>query len=158
MRLTLFVALLSVFSMTAQPVLAKTWLDWIFTPRTPDFERPYLQDGKTPHNSQRENDEWSPLDWETATGSKEKPMRDLYNAGIVEDQVMRGNVPVLKVGYNFMRLSDLEKNHVMQYIDELFGATKSSAGMILVEQKSSWWWPGSGTQVGVYTARGLQLQ
>ena len=132
---------------------------WFVPVDSGDFTRPYLQDGKTPHNSQWERDRWQPEDWIAGRGGSQKAVLDgLYAAGIIEEQYIERGVPVLEVGYNFIKLSDQEKNRVAKFVDHAFGITASNPdGMFLIETESQF--PlGCNEDVGVYTRRGLQLQ
>ncbi len=159
MRILGLLTILAVMMLSAGPVAASSWWDYIFPPAYPKFERPYVEDGKTPHNSQWETDEWSPEDWTQSRGSEEAVLAGLENAGIIKDHDWDADevTPTLEVGQNFLRLSDQEKTHVVKYIDSVHGITKKAGGAIIIERSDGRWlqsdWP-----VGIYTAKGLQLQ
>lgn len=134
------------------------WLGWVWPFSSGDFTRPYLEDGKTPHNSQWEQDSWQPEDWIKARGTQEDVLNDLYAAGIIKEQYMDDDLPVLEVGRNFIRLSDKDKNHVAKFVDHAFGITAGNEkAMYLIELENPSWL-GSNYPVGVYTRSGLQLQ
>jgi hypothetical protein len=151
------ILILSLIMLFTGPAKAteRAWYSWLLTPPKTDFERPYLQDGKTPHYSQWERDDWTPDDWTKSRGSKKAVLAGLEQAGIIRD--MDGGDTTLRVGRKFLRLSDQEKIHVVKYVDDVYGVTKSGRGMMRIElDNGCLFFPG--TPVGVYTKHGLQLQ
>lgn len=155
MRISGFLAVLAIILSVASPAKA-SWLDYIFTPPMPHFERPYLEEGKMPHNSQWEDDTWTPQGWTDYAGSQEAVLSGLEGAGIITDYDLKGVDPELKVGRPFIRLSDLEKTHVVKYVDDVYGITKNN-GVIEIElDNNTWLWPNQ--TIGYYTSKGLQIQ
>lgn len=148
-----------VFFGLAAPAQAKSWMDWRFTPSHPDFERPYYEDGKTPHNSQWENDDWNAQGWADDKGSKEAVLEGLMAANIIRDIDVDedGGNSVLSVGSNFMRLGDLEKTRILKFVDYTYSVTQKSGGVIEIEYDNGRWLVRS-TPVGIYSVYGLQLQ
>ncbi|MCC7305782.1 MAG: hypothetical protein IT558_05935 [Alphaproteobacteria bacterium] len=145
--------------LVAAPVQAApkpTYWDWWPGHWDKDMARPHLEDGKMPHNSQWENDKWTPQDWTASRGSEMDVLQGLYDADILRDQYRNGdNIPVLQVGPNFLRLSGQEKRRVAAYIDQVFGITSSSPdGMFYIYLSRGWF----ADPIGTYTRRGLQLQ
>jgi hypothetical protein len=118
-----------------------------------EFTRPELEDGKTPHNIQHEED-WSPQEWIDSKGSATAVVDGLYEAGIITDQWThyRTGVPIIEVGQGFMRLGGKDKRRVMEFMDYTYKLTEKYNGTILIEHKAS------GDSIGVYTKEGLTLQ
>ncbi len=163
MRLSGFLMVLAAGLVVAGTAEARNtpWYNWIFTPGKADYERPYMEDAKTPHNSQWEDDTWVPEGWAQDLGSKEAVLERFDDAGYVTDiDVDEGEAvtdAVIEVGVPFLQLSDQEKNHVVEYVDYVYGVSKSS-GTIIVERNDAFWPFKDATPVGVYTKNGLQLQ
>jgi hypothetical protein len=155
MRVSRFLAISTLLFIAASPAQA-SWLDYIFTPSMPHFERPYLEEGKMPHNSQWETDTWTPEGWTDYAGSKEAVLAGLEGAGIITDYDLGGYDPELKVGRPFIRLSDQEKTRVMKYVDHVYGVTKNN-GVIEIELDSGCFLLPN-TTIGYYTSKGLQIQ
>ncbi len=148
-------ALLAILLTVAGPAKAGV-LEYLFTPPHPHFERPYLQEGKMPHNSQWEDDTWTPEGWTEYAGSKEAVLAGLEGAGIITDYDLKGGDPELKVGRPFIRLSDQEKIHVVKYVDHVYGVTQNK-GVIEIElDNGCFFFPN--TTIGYYTSKGLQIQ
>lgn len=125
---------------------------YIWGPPSVDPVRPYLEEGKLPHNSQWEDEAWAPQDWIDARGGSAKAVIDgFYQAGIVTDQYTDDEIPVLEVGQAFLDLSDQDKRRVAMFIDDTFGITQQS-GLFLIYFRSN------DTPVGLFTKEGLQLQ
>jgi hypothetical protein len=137
------------------------WYNWLFTPSKPDFERVYTQDGKTPHNSQWETDAWQPDHWTQDLGSKEAVLQRFEDAGWITDIEVDEDEAVtdatIEVGVAFLQLSDQEKNHIVKYVDDAYGVSKSG-GAVTVERDNGFWPFKEPTPVGVYSKHGLQLQ
>jgi hypothetical protein len=156
--LALFTLVFTGFSVPAKAAFWDNLICW-FTPCTgsgsENFTRPYLEDGKKPHNVQHADDDWVPADWVDEQHSKQQVMSGLYSAGIITDQSRNvlNNQPEIEVGQGFMRLSGQEKRRVIQFVDYVSGFTKADpAATILIHHKAS------GDQVGYYNAEGLILQ
>jgi hypothetical protein len=163
MRLSGFLMVLAIVLLVAGNAEARKtpWYSWVFTPDKDNYERPYMEDGKTPHNSQWENDPWVPEGWAQDLGSKEAVLERFEDAGYVDDiSVDEGDKiknATVKVGRPFLMLSDLEKNHVIKYVDYYYGISHTD-GSIIVERSDGFWFFKRPSKVGVYTKRGLQLQ
>ncbi len=154
-----FSMLLVIFTVCgAFPAMASPkWgpLPWIFPYWGWDQQlttRPYLENGKTPHNSQWENDAWTPQDWIEAKGSARAVMDGLYRNHVIIDKDLDDDVPEVEVGQNFMRLSGQEKRRVAAFVDHAYKITNKSPGMYVLVHAAS------DDPVGVYTKQGLQLQ
>lgn len=149
----IFALILAVYSLPAQ-ASPKPWV-WSWWPSHWDNQdfKPYLEDPKEPHNSQWDNDLWEPSDWYDDHASPKTTMDKLYGAGIITDQYVDDDVPVLEVGHNFMRLSGQEKRRVAAFVDHVFGITQAREnGMFYV------YYEVTDKPIGVYTKDGLQLQ
>lgn len=159
--LRFFVLFLTVLTVYASPVRA-AWFSEITCAFYPcsgggDFDRPYLYDGKTPHNSQFDNDAWVPQDWIDAKGgSAQEVVSGFYRAGIVTDQytTLYSLSPVIEVGHGFMHLSGQDKRRVIEMVDYVGQYTAQKPGQtVLIYHKAS------GDEIGTYNAEtGLQLQ
>ncbi len=118
-----------------------------------DFERPYLEDSITVHNSQWEFDHWRPQDWIESRGSVEAVMDNLYTHGIITKQYMDDNFPVLEVGLPFIQLSGQEKRRVTAFVDYVHGITRNpETGLYYIREH------GSHKDLGLFTRYGLQIQ
>lgn len=153
MRFFGFLTVFLTFLVVSGPVQARSWWEYFFTPPLDPVERPYLEDGKTPHLSIYEHDTWTPQDWISSRGSASEVLDDLYKSGVITDQYERGGTPVLEVGPNFMKLSGQDKRRVAAFVDHMFRITDSNAsGMFhLYDQKTC-------DPIGLYAQNGLQLQ
>ena len=128
------------------------WSWWPSHWQNLNFERPYLNEAHIPHNSQWDNDEWTPYDWAGHHSDPKAMINNLYAAKIITDQYTDDNVPVLEVGHNFIRLSGEDKRRVAAYVDHVFGITRSESGMFHL------YYDATGKPIGIYTKAGLQLQ
>ncbi len=118
-----------------------------------DFERPYLYDGKTPHNSQWDHRQWLPGDWTIQRESGLKLIDSWYISGIIRDQYIKQDVPVLEVGSAFYDLGGYDKRRVVQTIDTVYGITgRKKNGIFRIRDGNS------GDFIGLYSRRGLMLQ
>ena len=115
----------------------------------PDFVRPNLNDGKTYPEM---TDDWTPAEWTESKGSTKAVIEGFYQGGLITDQYMQDNIPVIEVGPNFMHLSSRDKNRVAAYIDHVQGYTRGKPGMFYI------YYPVAKKPFGVYTKRGLELQ
>lgn len=153
--LAVFGAILSLGGASAHAEPKWGPLPWVFPYWGVDQEqmvRPMLEDAKTPHNSQWDNDPWTPQDWIESRGGPQAVMSGFYNTGVIIDEYTDDDMPVLEVGQNFMRLSQEDKRHVVAFVDYVHGHTKNSGKTINIVHRAS------GDLVGVYSADGLQLQ
>jgi hypothetical protein len=134
------------------PAQAQNLGKYIWGPPNTDPVRPYLEEGKIPHNSQWADDKWTPQDWIDSRGGSAKAVIDgFYSSGIVTDQYSDDDIPVLEVGQRFLELSDQDKRRVAMFIDDTFGITKAHGLFLIYFHKHE-------TPVGLFTSEGLQLQ
>lgn len=148
--ITVFALFLALVPLCAQA--SSTWWDYIFPPPLEDYSRFYTQDGKTPQSAVHDMDPWTPEVWTKNRGSEKSVMDDFYINGIITDQYMDDDAPVLEVGQHFMELSGNDKRRVVEYVDSVFGVTeRGGPGVIVLEH-----WKAR-EAVGVYTRQGLQL-
>jgi len=132
-----------------------TWTKYLFEGERNDIatmKRPYLYDGKTPNNTQWQGDNWRPRDWVFARDGAKNVIKGFYDADILREQTADGDLPIIRVGEGFMRLSQQDQIRVAQYIDYLYGITRfSKRKMIMIEHYT-------GDPIGIYNRYGLQLQ
>lgn len=148
-----FTVFMGLLLLASSPAQARSWWDYIFPPPVPEFDKPYLNEAKIPHNSRWDNDTWTPEGWAMGAGSAEYMMQDLYAANIITDQYEDDGAPVLEVGRTFMQLSQQDQLHVVKFVDSVFNITKSApAGMFYIYQEET------EKPIGLYSAEGLQLQ
>ena len=118
-----------------------------------DFDKPYLEESTTRHNSQWEFDHWRPQDWIESRGSADAVMENLYTYGIITKQYMDDDFPVLEVGLPFIQLSGQEKRRVTAFVDHVFGITRNpETGMYRLREH------GTKRELGLFTRYGLQIQ
>ena len=118
-----------------------------------DFNKPYYEPAKAPHNSQWDYDDWKSGDWFAQKDTQAQLINGFYNADILRDQYMDDDMPVLEVGPNFFNLGGQDKRRVTQIVDEAFGITGSDIfGSFMIYD-----WE-SKKPIGIYTQQGLQLQ
>ncbi len=128
------------------------WSWWESHWKDLDFE-PYLENGKHPHNSQWDEQSWTPQQWAAEPAAAMDLVRGFYTADILRDQYMDDGVPVLEVGPGFYMLGGHDKRRIVQTIDYAYGVTaEKENGMFLLHD-----WQ-TGKAVGAYTRYGLQLQ
>ncbi|MCK5384265.1 MAG: hypothetical protein KAJ29_01720 [Alphaproteobacteria bacterium] len=98
-----------------------------------DFD-PYVGQQKIKQRSEKDMDSWSPVDWIDNPGDEKIILRDFYTMEIVKEQYMdRDNIPVLRVGEPFIRLSSFDQKRVLEFIDYVFKITESEKnGMYFV--------------------------
>ncbi len=154
-----FVFVFAIFTVFSPPARAGIWDKfvcwWVPCGGDTDFTRPYLEDGKTPHNIQSANDDWEPQDWIDETRTAQDVMSGLYDAGIITDQGhgWLGREIKIEVGQGFMRLGARDKRRAIRFTDYVSGYTRAVPdAAIPIYHKAS------GEQIGLYTAEGLQLQ
>lgn len=118
-----------------------------------NFESPYMYDGKTPHNTQWDKEDWKPQDWIVQRGSGVGLIESWYLSGIIQDQYMRYDVPVLEVGPAFYDLGGFDKRRIMQTVDAVYRITsRKENGMFRLRDGES------GDFIGLYSSHGLMLQ
>ena len=123
----------------------------------------YLNNAKIKHNSQWDDDEWSPQMWIDARGGDVlSVINGFYKAGIVVDQYSNAEGPVLEVGQTFLELSDLEKQHMVAFFDYVFGITTGEGPGVIQVLFHEETYPlnlyDGRLMVGYFTKDGLQLQ
>jgi hypothetical protein len=129
------------------------WGKFIWGPPNTDPVRPHLETAKVPNNAQWDDDPWTPQDWIETRGSAAAVIDGFYAAGIITDQYLDDDIPVLEVGQNFIELSPQEKRRVAAFVDLAYGVTASSArGYMLISFHND------DEPVGIYNRDGLQLQ
>lgn len=126
-----------------------------------NLEKPYMEPGKAPHNSQWDNADWVPQDWLGKYAHELDLIRGFYQAGIISDQYVKRSwwglgdeiIPVLEVGPAFFRLGGQDKRRVTDTFDTVYGITGSKMfGMFVLVDSAN------GKQVGTYTQYGLAIQ
>lgn len=153
MRLLSLLAVLCVF-VTAFPDLAhaKSWGWWPQNWRSQSFQ-PYLGKQTLTQRGLWDRDDWTPEAWIKDAGDVNRIMHDLYATDIIADQYTDGkNIPVLVVGYNFMRLSGTDRRRVLEFIDHVFKITQAHEnGMFFVYYREA-----DKKPIGVYDKNGFQ--
>lgn len=116
--------------------------------------KPYLAEEQIRHSSLWVGDEWSPEDWVKEDGDKKRITHNLYASDILVDQYTnKDNIPVLEVGDQFMRMSGIDRNRVLQFMDHVFEITTSSKdGLFYVMYDQN----GDDEMVGLYNKHGFQ--
>lgn len=126
-----------------------------------NFEKPYLEPGKHPHNSQWNHIDWAPQDWLAQYQHELSLISDFYRANIISDQYVKRKwwglgapiIPVLEVGPAFYRLGGQDKRRVVETFDTVYGITGSKMfGMFVLEDSLT------GRQIGTYSQYGLSIQ
>ena len=116
--------------------------------------KPYLEHPTQPQNSQWDEKTWEPADWAAQRkGGSDQVIQGFYNSGILNDQYVENDVPVLEVGPGFYRLSGYDKRRVMRVVDDYYKITSNHGNAIFTV--ADW---RSHEPIGLYTANGLQLQ
>lgn len=145
------------FVLTVEGSLAQAAkpLDWMFPPAVPNFTMPYHEGGRLPQNSQyKERHQHEARHWAVSRGGHQRLLNQFYQAQIITDQYVSDDVPVVEVGNAFMQLSGHDQRRVMDFIDDMYGATRynNHNGVIRI----TYW--RTGEPIGLYTKYGLQLQ
>ena len=152
------------FAAGSFPAMAKSKL-WMYSwewghERWTSYKKfaPFLENGKHPHNAQWKDQNWYAEDWISQTkGSPDRKGLNLvdgfYKAGILKDQKIEDDIPVLVVGPQFYHLSGYDKRRVAHTVDVVYGITqeKENGVFILKDWRTK-------QPVGLYTEYGLQLQ
>lgn len=129
------------------------WSWWPSHWENQDF-KPYLEDSKPVQNLQWDDKKWEPADWaaQSPNGNADV-IEGFYKAHILHKQYVRDHIAVLEVGPSFYQLSGYDKRRVMRVVDDVYQITTSHEnGMFtLADWKTH-------KPIGLYTARGLQLQ
>lgn len=139
---------------------AKVSAKYIWGPVKHPETRHYLETADFSHTSQWENDDWKPQDWIVERGgSAMAVINGLYDAGIILDQYVEDDVPVLEVGQAYVEhLSSFDQRRVAAFVDHVFSiTTHNPAGSFRIvfnppppEKRKR--------DIGLFTANGLQLQ
>jgi hypothetical protein len=118
-----------------------------------NFEKPYLYEGKLPHNRQWDYRYWQPGDWINQRQSALKLIQDWYVIGIIEGQYMEEDVPVLEVGSAYFDLGFFDRQRVMQTVNYVYEITsKKENGMFRIVDSRN------GEYIGLYSRHGLMQQ
>lgn len=160
MRLILLVFMaLSAIVCGARPAAAseaRPWHRYLWPPAYDaiDWERRLMQNGTTPHPDQWDASGWKPEHWMAQRGGQGAGMVEhFFTVGILEDQSMEDDIPVLEVGTEFFRIGGEDQRRVMALVDRVYGVTtKSPHRMFLIEDGET------GRPLGTYTVSGLTLQ
>ncbi|MGH1377785.1 MAG: hypothetical protein ACRBB3_03090 [Alphaproteobacteria bacterium] len=116
--------------------------------------KPYLAEEQIRQSSLWVGDKWSPEDWVKEDGDKKRIMQDLYESDIlVRQYTNKDNIPVLEVGDQFMRMSGIDRNRVLEFMDHVFEITTSSKdGLFYIMYDQN----GDDEMVGLYNKHGFQ--
>lgn len=95
---------------------------------------PYIGRQKLGQRSHKDDDAWTPQDWVKNEGDEKAIIRDFYEGDIlVKQYIGRQDIPVLRVGEAFVRLSNFDQKRVLAFIDYVFEITASEQyGMFYV--------------------------
>lgn len=149
-----FALIFPVLALMLVPLAGCGWGKYIWGPPTSRTAHAYLEGAKLPQMLQWADDDFKAEDWIAARGGNSLAVvNGFYEAGMITDQYFDDDVPVLEVGRAFIELSHQDQWRVVTFMDEVFGITASHPdGVILI-----YFDPGR-IPVGLYTAKGLQLQ
>ncbi len=117
------------FTFVSAPVLAKkaTKSSWRYTAGEKDDFTPYIGRQKLGQRSHKDNDTWTPQDWLENEGDAKAIIRDFYEGGIlVKQYIGRKQIPALRVGEPFVRLSNFDQRRILAFIDYVFEITTST--------------------------------
>src|SRR5690606_10323305 len=120
-----------------------------------DYTRfnPYLENGTDPHPEQFREKNWTPAAWIRQRKNGLALVQGFYRAGIIADQVIEDDVPVVTVGPGFYRLGGQDKRRVMASLDQVYGITaQNPRGVMLLRD-----WH-THLPIGTYGKSGLILQ
>ncbi|NCC22466.1 MAG: hypothetical protein EOM26_08385 [Alphaproteobacteria bacterium] len=118
-----------------------------------DFERPYMHDGKSRHNTQWDYRGWQAEDWISQRDSGLQLIEGWYVAGILTDQYVRNKVPVLEVGSGFYDLGGFDKRRVVRVVDTVYGITAQDPNAIFRLRDAA-----TKDYIGLYSRHGLMLE
>ena len=118
-----------------------------------DFEKPYMYDGKSRHNTQWDYRGWQPDDWVSQRDSGLQLIEGWYTAGILVDQYHSHKVPVLEVGQGFYDLGGFDKRRVAEVVDSVYQITSTGQNSIFRIRDA-----GTGKYIGLYSRHGLMLE
>lgn len=153
MRFLLLVAVM--FAGFAAPAIAKkaTKSQWRYTAGEKDDFTPYIGRQKLGQRSHKDDDKWTPQDWIENEGDEKAIIRDFYEGGIITKQyVGRKNIPVLRVGEPFVRLSNFDQKRILAFVDYVFEITTSTQdGMYFVYYEAD-----DKEPLGLYNKHGFQ--
>ena len=154
MRYFVVFQLFMVFLVVGFSAKATDFGDYVWGPPHQDSVRPYLEEAKLPQNSRWQDDQWTPQDWIDSRGGSASAVIDgFYEAGILTDQYLDDDVPILEVGQTFLELGAQDKRRVVAFIDEVFGITKFHPTPVILI-----YFHEDDLHVGEFNAGGLQLQ
>ncbi len=153
MRFLLLVAIM--FAGFTAPAIAKkaTKSQWRYTPGELNDFTPYIGRQKLGQRSHKDDDTWTPQDWVVNEGDEKAIIRDFYEGRIIVKQYVGSrDIPVLRVGEPFVRLSNFDQKRVLAFIDYVFEITTSSQdGMYYVYYEAD-----DKEPLGLYNKYGFQ--
>jgi hypothetical protein len=117
------------------------------------YEFSPLVSNHDPHNqhpAQWAGQDWEPQLW-NASWTPEQTVDGFFKARIFTAQIMEGTVPVLRLGPQFYRLSDLDQRRSLKLVADTSGILNSHDTVMLRDWKSN-------LIVGSYTAKGMYLK
>ncbi len=128
------------------------WSFWSLNWGVYKFE-PYIGEQQIRQRSLWDGDHWTPEAWIEDAGDEKRIMRDLYASGIIVKQYTgKKNIPVLKVGEPFTRLSGIDQRRVLEFVDHVFEITTAEEnGMFYVVYENDKKEP-----MGLYNQYGFQ--
>ena len=123
----LLLLVLAAVGFSGQSVADKaTYWDFIYHEGYKHNFDPYVGQQKLKQRSEADMDSWTPADWIVNPGDEKVVLRDFYTMGIIKEQYMdRDNIPVLRVGEPFVKLSSFDQKRVLRFIDYVFKITES---------------------------------
>lgn len=151
-----FLLVVATFAMGASvSVFAKkaTYANWLATPISKGDFTPYIGRQKLGQRSHKDDDIWTPQDWIENEGDETAIIRDFYEADIIVKQFVNSqNVPVLRVGESFVKLSNFDQKRVLDFVDFVFQITTAEEnGMFYVQYERD-----DKEPLGLYNKHGFQ--
>ena len=156
---TLFSAfILSTCIISTSPAFADggKWFYWTWPIghfKNMEFDRRYLEDGKSPHNRQWDQKTWTPEIWRSQMQDDVALIEGFYKHGILKDQTVKKGVPYLHVDWQFNNLSGYDKRRIVQTVDRVYGITNIETDDVFYIYDAS-----TRDVIGMYSKYGLQLQ
>ncbi len=118
-----------------------------------DFEKRLMQDTRTDHNRQWDQIDWQAQDWIAQRKSGLALVERFYDVGIISNQYMKNDIPVLEVGPSFYNLGGFDKRRVVETVDEVYEITSSKTNGAFHIYDSETHEP-----IGFYSGTGLQFR
>lgn len=150
------VAGLAAWGGSAQAAPKPCWFAWWPSHfKNMDWERRLMQDGTTHHPLKGPGAQpWKPSDWTAQRkGGGASVIEQFFITGILEDQSLDDDIPVLEVGREFHNLGAIEQQRVMALVDSVYGVTTRSPHKIFLIEDAL-----TGRALGTYTAAGLTVR